>query len=146
MEEKGYASAKEFVYYMGTLANKSLTDISKKLGLPQDNLMLMYVSGLLVSNIVAMLKAETIWAPGGTLCDGIAFEYAERKKYIKSSHDFEQDIVACAQNISRRYMGSKQRSETLQSIALSIFDSMKKVHGLGKRERLLLQICTIKDA
>ena len=131
MEEKGYASAKEFIYYMGTLANKSLTDISKKLGLAQDNIMLMYVSGLLVSNILSMLKAETIWAPGGTLCDGIAFEYAERKKYIKSSHNFEQDIVACAQNISRRYMGSRQRSETLQTIALSIFDSMKKVHGLG---------------
>ena len=143
MEEKGYASAKEFMYYIGTLANKSLTDISKKLGLAQDNIMLMYVSGLLISNILAMLKAETIWAPGGTLCDGIAFEYAERKKYIKSSHNFEQDIVACAQNISRRYMGSKLRSETLQSIALNIFDSMKKVHGLGKRERLLLQICTI---
>ncbi|WP_029321982.1 Ppx/GppA phosphatase family protein [Butyrivibrio sp. AE3004] len=143
MEEKTYASAKRFVDYIGTLSGKSLTDTAKKLGLAQDNIMLMYVSGLLVSNILTVLKAETIWAPGGTLCDGIAFEYAERKKYLKSSHDFEQDIVACAQNISRRYMGSKSRSETLQTIALNIFDSMKKVHGLGKRERLLLQICTI---
>ena len=40
-------------------------------------------------------------------------------------------------------MGSRQRSETLQTIALGIFDSLKKIHGLGKRERLLLQICTI---
>lgn len=142
MDEKGYASTREFQNYIGGLAGKSLQDTSKKLGLPQDNIMLMYVSGLLVSNILSVLKAETIWAPGGTLCDGIAFEYAERKRYIKSSHDFEQDIVACAQNISRRYMGSKLRSETLQTIALNIFDSMKKVHGLGKRERLLLQICT----
>ena len=33
--------------------------------------------------------------------------------------------------------------ETLENIALTIFDSMKKVHGLGKRERLLLSLATI---
>lgn len=37
-------------------------------------------------------------------------------------------------------MGSKKRSESVENIALTIFDSMKKIHGLGKRERLLLQI------
>ncbi|MDE5596454.1 MAG: HD domain-containing protein, partial [Lachnospiraceae bacterium] len=69
--------------------------------------------------------------------------YGEKNKIIKASHDFEQDIIACAQNISKRYMGSKRRSETLEQIALTIFDSMKKVHGLGNRERLLLQLATI---
>ena len=58
-------------------------------------------------------------------------------------HDFEQDIIACAQNISKRYMGSKKRSETLEKITLTIFDSTKRVHGLGKRERLLLRIAAI---
>ncbi|WP_026494315.1 Ppx/GppA phosphatase family protein [Butyrivibrio sp. WCD3002] len=143
MEEKGYAQVKLFREYMSRLTKQSMTDVSRKLGLPQDNIPLMYVSGLLVSNICNALNSDTIWAPGGTLCDGIAYEYAERRKYLKSAHDFEKDIVACAQNISRRYMGSKQRSETLQTIALGIFDSLKKIHGLGKRERLLLQICTI---
>lgn len=37
-------------------------------------------------------------------------------------------------------MGSKKRSETLERIALTIFDSMKRIHGMGKRERLLLQL------
>ncbi|MCR5657400.1 MAG: exopolyphosphatase [Butyrivibrio sp.] len=143
MEKKGYAKASEFIGYINRMSNESIPDISRKLGLAQDNILLTYVSGLLVCNICEILKAETIWAPGGCLCDGIAYEYAEKKKYLRSEHDFEKDIVACAQNISRRYMGSKQRSETLQTIALNIFDSMKKVHGLGKRERLLLEIATI---
>jgi exopolyphosphatase/guanosine-5'-triphosphate,3'-diphosphate pyrophosphatase len=141
--ERGYAKAPDFTGYISKLTKQSMSEVSHKLGLSQDKIPLLYVSGLLVSNICNALKAETIWAPGGTLCDGIAYEYAERKKYLKSEHDFGKDIVACAQNISRRYMGNKARSETLQSIALNIFDSMKKIHGLGKRERMLLQICTI---
>jgi exopolyphosphatase/guanosine-5'-triphosphate,3'-diphosphate pyrophosphatase len=40
-------------------------------------------------------------------------------------------------------MGSKKRGETLEAIALNIYDTMKKVHGLGKRERLLLQLSAI---
>ena len=48
-----------------------------------------------------------------------------------------------SQNISKRYMGSRRRSETLEKIATTIFDSMKKVHGLGRRERLLLRIATL---
>ena len=40
-------------------------------------------------------------------------------------------------------MGSRRRSETLEKIALTIYDSMNKVHGLGKRERLLLRIATL---
>jgi exopolyphosphatase/guanosine-5'-triphosphate,3'-diphosphate pyrophosphatase len=40
-------------------------------------------------------------------------------------------------------MGSRRRSETLEKIAVTIFDSMKAVHGLSRRERLLLQIATL---
>ena len=51
--------------------------------------------------------------------------------------------MACAANISKRYMGSKKRSDTLESITTTIFDSMKKIHGLGKRERLYLRLAAI---
>ena len=40
-------------------------------------------------------------------------------------------------------MGSKKRGETLEKIALTVFDSMKKAHGLGKRERLLLRLAAL---
>ena len=70
--------------------------------------------------------------PGVTLCDGMVYEYAEGNRLISPEHDFERDILACVANISKRYMGSKKRSESVENIALTIFDSMKKIHGLGK--------------
>jgi exopolyphosphatase/guanosine-5'-triphosphate,3'-diphosphate pyrophosphatase len=81
--------------------------------------------------------------PGVTLSDGMAYEYAENKKLVTLKHNFEEDIIACAKNISARYMGSRKRSETIEKIALEIFDCMKKVHGLGRRQRLLLRISAI---
>ena len=58
-------------------------------------------------------------------------------------HDFEEDIIACAVNISKRYMGNRKRSDVLEKFTTIIFDSMRKVHGLGKRERLYLRLAVI---
>lgn len=122
---------------------KSVQEVSRILGMPEENVSLLFISGVLINRISKVMDAKLIWVPGVTLCDGIAYEYAEQSKLIKPDHDFEQDIIACAQNISKRYMGSKRRGETLEKIALTIYDSMKKVHGLGSRERLLLRIATL---
>lgn len=122
---------------------KSIPQISRILDMPEEDIPLLYISLLMVQRIMADMGAENIWAPGVTLCDGIAYEYAEQNKMVASTHDFEKDILACAQSISKRYMGSKKRSETLEKIALTIFDSTRKIHGLSRRERLLLQISTI---
>ena len=129
--------------FLERIRSKSNQQAAKALDMPEENIPLLYISGILINRIAKMMGANMIWAPGVTLCDGMAYEYAEKHKIIREEHDFEQDIIACAQNISKRYMGSKRRGETLEKIALTIFDSMKKVHGLGKRERLLLRIATL---
>ena len=104
---------------------------------------LLYISMVLLRSIMNSMGAELIWAPGVTLCDGIAYEYGEKNKIVAADHDFEKDIIACAQNVSKRYRGNRKRGETLEQIALNIFDSTRKIHGLEKRERLLLQLSTI---
>lgn len=140
---RGYADKEMLDKFMTACRTKSMAEHAKMLDIPQENMPLLYISMILLQRIMDNMGAEQIWAPGVTLCDGIAYEYAEKNKVITSAHDFEKDIIACAQSISKRYRGSKRRSETLEKIALTIFDSMKKVHGLDKRERLLLQISTI---
>lgn len=141
--KEGYVQADAYEEFMQNIRKKMPLDIARDLDIPEENISLMYITAVLVRKILRMTDAKLLWVPGVTLCDGIAYEYAEKNKLVVSGHDFEEDIVACAQNISKRYMGSKRRSETLEKITLTIFDSMKKVHGLGKRERLLLRIAAI---
>lgn len=140
---RGFADKKTLDEFTQNCRSKSLSELARSFDMPEENMPLLLISMVLLRNIMNNMGAEQIWAPGVTLCDGIAYEYAEKNKIISSTHDFEKDIIACAQNISKRYRGSKKRSETLEGIALTIFDSTKKIHGMGKRERLLLQISTI---
>ncbi len=142
-EKMGFATKDEYLRFLEQAGGISEIEIAKKLGMPEENVPLLYVSAVLIKCILDATGATNIWAPGITLCDGIAYEYAEKKNFIKSPHDFEKDIIACAQNISKRFMGSKSRRETLQRLALTIFDNTKELHGLSSRDRLLLQIATI---
>lgn len=117
--------------------------VARTLSMPEEKVSLAFISAVLTGRIADLMGAGQIWAPGVSLCDGIAYEYAEKIKMFRGEHDFEKDITACAVNISKRYMGSRKRSETLDNIATEIFESMKKVHGLGKRDFLYLRLAAI---
>ncbi len=135
--------AKSFHKLMKLVGEKTPQDLTRIFDMPQESIELLYISYVLLKRVIGVMDVEMLWAPGVTLCDGIAYEYAQDHKIILPEHDFEQDILACAQNIGKRYMGSRKRGETLEKIALTIFDSMKKVHGLGQRERLLLRLAAL---
>ena len=104
---------------------------------------LLYLSAIMIKHMMKVLGAKTLWAPGVSLCDGIAYEYAEKNKVLSVSHNFEQDILACARDINKRYHSGERSTREREEIALTLYDHLKKVHGLNKRDRLLLQIAAI---
>lgn len=141
--KKGFIERKKYLDKVKEYQSKSTIEVAKSLSMAAENVPLLLISSQLIKSALEYMGAECLWVPGVTLCDGIGYDYAEKNKWIKPGHNFEEDIIACAKNISKRYQGSKRRGETLEQICLTVFDSMKKVHGLGKRERLLLQIASL---
>lgn len=136
-------TGKQFVTLVDELKEKSPEQLAKTIGLPPENSTLLLPSAIMIKHFVESTGAEVIWMPGVSLSDGIAYDYAQQKKYIKGGHDFEKDIISGAQAISQRYRGSKSRGNTLTQVSLAIFDAMKKIHGLSSRDRILLQLSAI---
>lgn len=143
-EGNEFIDAVSFERFVESLAKYNRQEIARDYDIADDNVPLLQISAILIRCVVRAMHAEMVWAPGVTLCDGIVYEFAEKKKYIQmTTHNFDEDIIACARQISRRYQGSRERAKTIEEIAMKIFDATKKIHGMGDRERLLLQIATI---
>lgn len=142
-EEKNMIGTADLKELLSFIQHRNSVEAARTLSLVEEKLPLVFISAKLVCHISELMGADNIWAPGVTLCDGIAYEYGESVGMFREEHDFEKDIIACAMNISKRYMGSRKRAETLEQIAVTIFDGMKKVHGLGKRECLYLRLAAI---
>ena len=141
--DKSTIELEDFDALMELLHSSGTMGAAKALGVAEEKVPLVMISAVLTRRIAKVMGAKKVWAPGVTLCDGMAYEYAEEIKMFRGEHDFERDIIACAGGISKRYMGSRKRAETLEYLATTIFDSMKKVHGMGNRERLYLQIAAL---
>lgn len=148
MESQGLESieTEKMLEMIDTLSQKRTSELAYEYNMTEDTLSLLRISGVIIQNIVKTFGSETIYAPGVTLADGIAYEYAERRNLLQDSHDFEEDIVSCARTIAARYHGNEKRNRSLDIISMKIFDATKKIHGLGKRERLLLRLaCILQD-
>ena len=142
-KDSNIVSAKKFTDYLSKLNKKSLEEITEELNLSNDNDILAVPSVILYEKLIRIMQAESIWFPGLDTCDGIAFDYAEEHKIIRPPHNFEEDVLSAAKNISKRYMSYSKHINALCEMANLIFDAMKKNHGMGKRERLLLQVAAI---
>ncbi|MFQ9547487.1 MAG: HD domain-containing protein, partial [Lachnospiraceae bacterium] len=90
-----------------------------------------------------MRVGERIWIPQSDLCDGYAIDYMEKHKLGRITYNFEEDIIASAKTICKRYKGNQAHAEYLEQMAGKFFDLLQKYHGLGERERLLLRLAAI---
>ncbi|MFT8669980.1 MAG: exopolyphosphatase [Liquorilactobacillus hordei] len=99
---------------------------------------------LLLNKIIRLIKAQNIILTDITVSDGLAIDRAQRTGLKKQN--FDELILTTAENMATRYLTSKSHRENVTMIALHLFDQLKKLHHLGKRERLLLQVsCILAD-
>ena len=118
-------------------------ELTEKYGIPYERATLILPTILIYKSLLNNCKAEDIYAPNLSFCDGIAASYIDEGSRVAFSHDFSEDIVASATNISKRYRCNQSHLDAVSELAIKIFDSVKKIHGMGKLERLQLQIAAI---
>ena len=130
-------------HFDGFLPRKVLTKSKVSKEADGDRARLVLPTLLLIRKITELTNCQEVLLTNINLCDGIVAEYAERKLRITSGHDFTEDILSASQSIARKYKVDMKHVENVQTLALQIFDRIRKLHGLGKRERLLLQLGVI---
>lgn len=147
VEEKGagkrLVKTEKFIKLIEKLQKKTLREITAELNLADDKEPLIIPAIILFKTLVAAIGPKEVWVPGANIQDGIAYDYAQRNKLLSITHDFDADIISAAQFLSRHYRSYSPHIEALSQLSIKLFDAMKKVHGLGKRQRLLLEVATI---
>ena len=142
-EMANVVEAEKFVGFLQKLDNKTVEEISEALNLSNEKDMLVLPSVILYVKLTQAMHAHTIWFPDVDTSDGIVYDYAHTHKIVRPAHDFDEDILSAAKNMSMRYMSYSQHIDALTEMSSLLFDAIKKEHGMGKRERLLLKVAAI---
>lgn len=128
------------------LSDMNEEEIEMKFGVSASYAKLLLPSAVIYEKFMELTGAEMLWLPGICLCDGMAAEYAEEHKLLRFRHSFENDIISASRSMAKRYRCKSAHSEAVEGYALQIFDATKRLHGMGNRDRLLLQIASIIHA
>ena len=138
-EEDGSIETERFVKLLNKLNKKSMEEIARELNLTNEHDPLIIPSVVLYKRLAEEVNAQYVWVPGVNISDGIVYDYAEKHNMLHYEHDFDEDVLSAARNLAERYQGYSSHTEAVTTMTMSIFDAMKKVHGMGGRERLLLE-------
>lgn len=140
------ATRAQFEEFYERLCRLSQSEIAETFGISSEYAALLLPTAIIYKKFLEMTGAEMIWVPGIRLCDGIAAEYATDNHLIKLKHNFDADMISTSRSMAKRYLCQSAHSEQVEIYALQIFDAIKRYHGMGERERLLLQIAVIIHA
>lgn len=138
-----WMTVEEFNKIYDYVLQSSARTMADRLNMPMASAALVLPTMTLCKKVIDYTNAEMVWVPDINICDGVIADVADQRKLIHLEHDFAADIVTAAINISKRYMGSKSHGLLMQNNVTKIFDSIKQYHGMGARERLLLQISAV---
>lgn len=142
-QEDGTIEAERFLKILNKWHKKTAKEIATELNLVNENDPLILPSVVLYKRLTEEMNAENVWVPNVSVGDGIVCDYADKNHMIHFLHNFNEDILAASKNLAERYQSYSSHTESVLSTSTVIFDAMKKVHGMGKRERLLLQVAAI---
>ncbi|WP_056967382.1 hypothetical protein [Liquorilactobacillus sucicola] len=98
---------------------------------------------ILIEKIIKLIAAKKVIITNIAVSDGLAIERATRTGLM--SIDLNGMILTSAENLASRYLTSHAHRQNVSKLALHLFDQLKRIHHLGKRERLLLNIACIVD-
>jgi len=100
-------------------------------------------SVLIINSLLKMANAKKVFIPMVELRHGIIHDLADQMFSLKRQEDLASDIISSVWYIANKYGTYKKHSSQVAKLALSIFDQTKKLHRLGSRSRLYLQIAVI---
>jgi len=124
---------------------KSLSpaQVAQKFNLREEQGEVLLPSLAIYRTLSEFTNSECVLSPGVVLLDSLLYELLYPKESKEWNKRFEEGIAASAWEMLRRYQADARHAAAVESYAILIFDSLKKMHGFSSRERRLLQTAAI---
>ena len=97
---------------------------------------------LIYRTLLAETGARRLVVSDASLRTGLLLDAADPDGR-SAAGEFEQQVLASAEALGRKHRFDRAHGLHVASLAVRLFDALQDEHGLGKRERLLLQVAAL---
>lgn len=141
-KNKNFISTDDFKKFYEKIKNMSSDQIILQYGTSKQKTELLIPTILIFHSFLNMTESKTIYTPNITLRMGILYDISDEIFKFSRRNFSINDILSSTFYISHKYKINKTHSIYVEKISLSIFDQTCRIHKLGKRERLYLQVAS----
>ncbi|MBP2646077.1 MAG: ppx 1 [Firmicutes bacterium] len=121
----------------------NLPQVMQEFGLSQQRAEMVLPTIVLYKQILDLANVEDIVVSGAQFGDGIIISDIGEKTGDSWKKVIEEQMISLVHALGRKYKYDKRHALWVEEAALLLFDKLVKVHGLGVRERFLLQVAAI---
>ena len=125
---------------LGTLARMTPAERAETYGLRPDRADVIVPAGAIFEYVMTRIRARDVWVPFVGLVDGVLIDVARAAgaEGMKSLEVNQTRNAAMA--ILKKYETDPKHALRVSALSVSLFDQLKPMHGLGKRDRLLMEL------
>ncbi|MDR2471859.1 MAG: HD domain-containing protein [Treponema sp.] len=132
----------DFLRFVTSVENYTVEDCVRRLGIPFVDAE-GFVPGLLIyRTFLERTAAEDLAIPEASVREGYLIGLV-RGIDRELQDDFYSQISASALNLGRKYRFDEAHSRHVSALALALFDSLTKEHGMNAHERMMLEAAAI---
>ncbi|WP_432665814.1 HD domain-containing protein [Wukongibacter baidiensis] len=125
------------------IATKSIDQIVNTFRLDYSEAQTLLPATIIFRRFLNITKAKHIFAPMVSLRHGILAEMVDEWFDTPRKKDFLNDIISSVKYIGEKYNYDEKHASHIQYLSTSIFDQLKKMHKLGEKDRLYLQVASL---
>jgi exopolyphosphatase/guanosine-5'-triphosphate,3'-diphosphate pyrophosphatase len=128
---------------LGSLARMSPKERAEKYGLRPDRADVIVPAGAIFEYVATRIRAKEVWVPFVGLVDGVLIDVARAAgaEGMKALEVSQTRNAAMA--VLKKYETDPKHAIRVSALAVSLFDQLKSVHGMGKRDRLLMELAAL---
>ncbi|MBP9733652.1 MAG: HD domain-containing protein [Candidatus Omnitrophica bacterium] len=144
-ERYAIVDKKPFVSLVNKIGKLTPEEIASEYGLPYGQAEPLYASLLYYLNFLSETSSESLIIPNMSMRDALLLEMSQLVSGHKRT-DVSRQIMNSARHLGEKFEYDKAHSSLVGQTALKIFDALKGEHGMGSRERTLLEVsATLHD-
>lgn len=133
---------KAFQAFVNQIGKMSPEEIAQQFGLSYNEGETLYPSLLVYLNFLSETKAEKLIVPMISIRDGLLIELSQMLSGYKRT-DVAKQVLNSARHLAAKYQYDKPHATCVASLAVKLFDVLSQDHGMGTRERMLLEVSAV---
>ncbi len=97
---------------------------------------------LVYRELLLETQADSVLVPEATLRAGLLLDMV-REEQGQGIEDFSRQVLASAAALGEKYRVDAAHARRVAALAVRLFDELRSEHGLGARDRLLLEVAAL---